>query len=150
MSIAKHEPTLLAAEWEPYFRKAKIRIDDLDASKGQNGKSIRIGMFLGSMVGRRVPIRVNGRTGTAELIMRRGHGGKRYGLVIRWDPDSEPTGPVQPVTGTEPLATQPPADKSPDNGVTTMTPPAATPVIATMSPANPGCGDGQEGNREQW
>lgn len=77
-----------AKDWEPYFRKANVRVEDLDASKSSRSKTIKIGQFLSPNVGREVPIQVGDRSGKAVLRVEEGHAKeKRYFFEIMWDAD---------------------------------------------------------------
>ena len=33
-------------EWEPFFRKANVRTEDLDACKGRQSKAIKMGLIV--------------------------------------------------------------------------------------------------------
>lgn len=143
----KHEVTLPAADWEPYLKKAKVRVSELEACKSERAKAIRIGKFLGPMVGRRVPIQHQGRTGTAELRLVEGRGReKRYGFVIRWDCDvaseDKKNRSATQNRNTRPPSPPPlkesnlPAEKSAKSGGPAQ--PKASRVVTNRTPSNAG------------
>lgn len=87
---------LAPKKWEPFFRRADVRVEDLDASKSNKGKIIRMGRFLSPNVNREVPIDVNGRTGKAVLRVEEGRSKeKRYFFEVTWD-DETPAAPALP------------------------------------------------------
>jgi hypothetical protein len=160
-----HQEILPAADWEPYFHKARVRISELQNCKSERSKSIRIGKFLAPMIGRSVPIQHQGRTGTAELRVVEGRGReKRYGFLIRWD-QSE-CGATQECEGTtsieaniapkparkgKPTITVNKSTKSRTASGKTATktpkkdPTLSDPVTEPKSKARPGAG-----NKEEW
>jgi hypothetical protein len=73
-------------DWEDFFRKAKVRVEELEACKSKQSKAIKIGRFLTPNVGREVPIQVNGCAGKAVLRAEEGRSKeKRYYFVVTWD-----------------------------------------------------------------
>lgn len=77
---------LAARDWEAYFRKAKVRIDDLEACKSSKSRTIKIGLFLSPNVDRAVPIEFKGRTGKAVLrVVKDRAKEKRYFFEVTWD-----------------------------------------------------------------
>jgi hypothetical protein len=75
-----------AADWESLFRKAGVAVDKLDSAKSARSKTTTIGRVLANHVGRRVPIEVADRTGTARLCARNGRSNaKCYHFEVCWD-----------------------------------------------------------------
>lgn len=76
-------------DWEPFFQKAGVRVEELIACKSSRSKAIKIGLFFSTLVGREVPIQVMERTGTAVLRIETGRAKeKRYYFEVRWDTPS--------------------------------------------------------------
>ena len=97
-------------EWEPFFRKAGVRVEELDGAKSSKARSIKIGLFLSPLVDREVPIQVEGRSGKAVLrVADRRSKEKRYYFDVTWDHESD--GGTVPVknTGAENDQVKPPA-----------------------------------------
>jgi hypothetical protein len=77
---------LMAKDWEMYFRKAAVRVEELDVAKGNRARAIRIGNFLSPNVGREVPIEAKGRTGRAVLRLEEGRSKQKlYFFEVTWD-----------------------------------------------------------------
>jgi hypothetical protein len=81
------ERKLPAKDWERFFRQAGLLTDKPNSPMSRQACSIKIGLFLSPMVGREVPVEVNGRTGRATLRMKDvGRAkGKLYYLEVVWD-----------------------------------------------------------------
>jgi hypothetical protein len=101
---------LLAAGWESFFRKAGVRVEDLNASKSNRTRAIKIGQFLSPHVNREVPVQVKGRTGKAVLRAEEGRAKeKRYFFVVTWDDEPTASTPVHDNSHT--VAKPTPAEK---------------------------------------
>jgi hypothetical protein len=84
--VEAHDRKLSPKDWEPYFRKAKVRVKDLDDCMSNKAKTIKIGHFLSPNVNREVPVEVQGRAGKAVLRVEEGRAkGKRYFFEVTWD-----------------------------------------------------------------
>jgi hypothetical protein len=68
---------LPAGEWLSVFRSAKVETERLEAAKSTQGRATIIGNFLARMVGREVPIEVDGRSGKAALRKTQGRARKQ-------------------------------------------------------------------------
>jgi hypothetical protein len=78
--------TRVPKEWEPYFRRANVHVEELDACKSKQCRAIKIGRFLSPKVGREVPILIKGRAGKATLQVAVGRAKeKRYSFKVTWD-----------------------------------------------------------------
>ncbi len=74
------------SELDRHFRAANVHVEELESCKSNRAKAIKIGQFLGPVVGREVPIQVKGRTGKAILKSLDGRSGQKlYYAEIRWD-----------------------------------------------------------------
>jgi len=164
----QHHETLPAADWESYFQKARVRVEELANCKSERSKSIRIGRFLSPMVGRKVPIQQQERTGTAELRVVECRGGeKRYGFIIKWDKSdsSESENNNNSVSSSDVVSTlrtanlndvKTQSDKSIKRGIAVRKPATKTPertaptaVQENKKPAEPTTAGGG-GNDETW
>jgi hypothetical protein len=80
---------LTPKSWEPYFRTARVLVEDLDACKSARAKTVKIGLFFGRNVGREVPIEDKGRTGKAVLRVDEGRAReRRYYFEVMWDDEA--------------------------------------------------------------
>ena len=147
------ENATTAADWEPYFRSAKVLVEELDACKSQQARAIRIGKFLSPLIGKIVPIQVKGRTGTAELVKVAGRSReKNYGVVVRWDSPSPEAESGSEVTNNNAATTD---AKTLDAGPTSLqqNEPASAEPVEEVSPPPTMAGDSagaDSGNSEAW
>jgi len=89
---------LAAAAWEPFFQKAQIAVDRLQAAKSEKAKTTIIGRMLSQYVGREVPIAVEGRTGKATLRVETARAKqKTYHFEVVWDVRSDDEGNNQSI-----------------------------------------------------
>jgi len=79
-----------AAGWKDYFVKAGVATDNLTSAKSERGTSTVIGKFLAPLVGREVPVEVEGRRGMARLCIRSGRSRtKEYYFEVTWERESQ-------------------------------------------------------------
>src|SRR5208282_5306019 len=79
-----------SADLERYFRKANVRVEELNNAKSQHAKSILIGRFLSPLVDREVTIRAKGRTGKAVLKSIPARAGQKLLYAeVHWDDDAD-------------------------------------------------------------
>lgn len=78
---------LPASEWLPYFEEAKVLAEELEKCKSERARAIKLGQFLGPMLGREVPVQVGDRTGKAVLrVEEKKHAkAKEYFFEVAWD-----------------------------------------------------------------
>lgn len=75
-----------AGDWGDVFLKAGVRTEELARSMSSRATAIRIGQFFAPLVGREVPIQVNGRAAKAVLRVQNGRANeKRYYFQVSWD-----------------------------------------------------------------
>ena len=163
MKNATHDdkPGRTPNQWEEYFRRARVQVEALDATKSDQGRATILGRFLAQNQGREVPISVGGRPGKARLCVE--PGGKRqrlYSFQITWDEAPPPgTPPPAEVDLTDGLDDGPGPPK--DGAVTSAVPsslpppsvPAPPPTVTSSQPAGPGEDSSltaKSGNQESW
>jgi hypothetical protein len=144
METNKNNNKLACEDWEPYFRRAKVRVEDLDACKSNRAKAIKIGRFLSPNVNRPVPIECAGRRGKAVLRMEeRRAKGKYYFFEVIWEADKTTDKEASKNVRTKKAPTTAERKK------VTKAKPANSTKVKSEAEVGPGRMQGR-GNREKW
>jgi len=102
-AMPQPERGLPAAKWIPVFDVAGVVPPSFVDAKTPHAKTIKVGQWLSSKVGRELPISVNGRTGKAVLrVIGARANEKRYYFEITWATavQPQPAPPAGKVTAT--------------------------------------------------
>ena len=144
-------PGLPPGKWEDHFRKAGVRVEDLNGARSGQARATILGNFLSQHQGREVPIQVGDRSGRARLRVTGETRPRRYYFEYIWDTpvssDSTDTQPAELCDGlgpinvkdskaAPPISAAPPAERESDSQGTGR----------GQGPA----GRGTSGNEEAW
>jgi hypothetical protein len=148
-------PGLPPGKWEDHFRKAGVRVEDLNGARSGQARATILGNFLSQHQGREVPIQVGDSTGRACLRVTGETRPRRYYFEISWDTplisDSTATqpaeGPSELDDGLGPTVTNEP-DVAPP--ITPAPPPEAESASQGTGRGQGPAGRGTSGNEEAW